>query len=282
MTVYSLPIQLVDMAGSTVMILLSLLCIRQTFRLVRKTPDNVVWTYLFWLSCCLGIFAVSRSGGHILKQIFFMADLSPTWKGLQPYSGTLNTALLIVAASVTLFFNRIWKVYQQIASDRQALQTAHAELLELNETLENRVRERTDALVRHEKQMAHADRLASIGQLSSGIAHEINNPLGVIMGYAGYLEKKLDPEDPNYTFIHEIKRESKRCKKIVQDLLNYARTPQPKFTETNIHQLLDQILDFAANHTDLHSVKILKDFQAAAARVPVDGDQIRQVAINLV
>jgi len=133
-----------------------------------------------------------------------------------------------------------------------------------------------------ETNLAQQGKMASLGILSSGVAHEINNPLGVIMGYAGYLEKKLDPEDPNYTFIHEIKRESKRCKKIVQDLLNYARTPQPKFTETNIHQLLDQILDFAANHTDLHSVKILKDFQAAAARVPVDGDQIRQVAINLV
>lgn len=133
-----------------------------------------------------------------------------------------------------------------------------------------------------ETNLARQGKMASLGVLSSGVAHEINNPLGVIMGYAGYLEKKLDPEDPNYTFIHEIKRESKRCKKIVQDLLNYARTPQPKFTETNIHQLLDQILDFAANHTDLHGVKILKDFQAASARIPADGDQIRQVAINLV
>lgn len=102
------------------------------------------------------------------------------------------------------------------------------------------------------------------------------------MGYAGYLENKLNPEDPNFTYIHEIKRESKRCKKIVQDLLNYARTPQPVFAETNIHQLLDQILDFAANHTDLHNVKIIKDFKALSARIPADGDQIRQVVINIV
>jgi two-component system NtrC family sensor kinase len=133
-----------------------------------------------------------------------------------------------------------------------------------------------------ESNLAQQGKMASLGVLSSGVAHEINNPLGVIMGYAGYLENKLDPGDPNFTYIHEIKRESKRCKKIVQDLLNYARTPQPKFTDTNIHQLLDQILDFAANHTDLHGVEIIKEFQAPSARVPVDGDQIRQVAINIV
>ncbi len=133
-----------------------------------------------------------------------------------------------------------------------------------------------------ETNLAQQGKMASLGVLSSGVAHEINNPLGVIMGYAGYLEKKLDPEDPNFTYIHEIKRESKRCKKIVQDLLNYARTPQPKFTETNLHQLLDQILDFAANHTDLHGVEIIRDYQAPAAKLPADGDQIRQVAINVV
>ena len=133
-----------------------------------------------------------------------------------------------------------------------------------------------------ESSLAQQGKMASLGVLSSGVAHEINNPLGVIMGYAGYLEKKLDPEDPNFTYIHEIKRESKRCKKIVQDLLNYARTPQPKFTDTNIHQLLDQILDFAANHTDLHGVDIIRNYQATTAKLPVDGDQIRQVAINIV
>src|SRR6056297_2258386 len=114
MTVYALPIQLVDMAGSLVMIIFSLLCIRQALGLGRRHPDNIVWTYLLWLSTCLGIFAVSRSGGHILKQFFLMAESGHMWQALQPYSGSLNTLLLIVAAAVTLFFNRSWQSYQQI------------------------------------------------------------------------------------------------------------------------------------------------------------------------
>ncbi len=133
-----------------------------------------------------------------------------------------------------------------------------------------------------EASLAQQGKMASLGILSSGVAHEINNPLGVILGYAGYLENKLDPEDPNYHIIHEIKRESKRCKKIVQDLLNYARTPRPKFAKTDLGRLLDQIVSFAANHTDMHGVQIVKKFTDDLPSLSIDGDQIRQVAINLI
>jgi len=133
-----------------------------------------------------------------------------------------------------------------------------------------------------EANLAQQGKMASLGVLSSGVAHEINNPLGVILGYAAYLEKKLPEDDPNYHYIHEIKRESKRCKKIVQDLLSYARTPQPELVPTDLNHLLEQIVDFAANHTDLAGVKIIREFAAGLPPVPADGDQIRQVAINLI
>ena len=133
-----------------------------------------------------------------------------------------------------------------------------------------------------EANLAQQGKMASLGVLSSGVAHEINNPLGVILGYASYIEGKISPDDPNYNYIHEIKRESKRCKKIVQDLLSYARTPQPTLEETDVNALLEQIVDFAANHTDMHHVSVVKDMAAGLPKIMVDGDQMRQVAINLI
>jgi two-component system NtrC family sensor kinase len=85
-----------------------------------------------------------------------------------------------------------------------------------------------------------------------------------------------------YGMIHDIKRESKRCKKIVQDLLSYARTPKPVLERTDINALLSQIVDFAANHTAMHNVLIKSDLAADLPSLLVDGDQMRQVAINLI
>lgn len=133
-----------------------------------------------------------------------------------------------------------------------------------------------------ESNLAQQGKMASLGVLSSGVAHEINNPLGVILGYAGYLESKMGEDDPNYQYIHEIKRESKRCKKIVQDLLSYARTPRPTLEATDLNDLLQQIVDFAANHTDMRGVKISTKLASGLPAVELDGDQMRQVAINLV
>lgn len=141
-------------------------------------------------------------------------------------------------------------------------------------------------MISHNKEMeaslAQQGKMASLGVLSSGVAHEINNPLGVILGYAGYIEGKMAEDDPNYRYIHEIKRESKRCKKIVQDLLSYARTPRPSLEPVDLNRLLTQIVDFAANHTDMRGVTITTEFSPTLPQVMLDGDQMRQVAINLI
>ncbi len=165
--------------------------------------------------------------------------------------------------------------------DQKVVIDSNDELGELATTF-NRM---TDIIKRNQEMeaaLAQQGKMASLGILSSGVAHEINNPLGVILGYASYLEGKLAPEDPHHHYVHEIKRESKRCKKIVQDLLSYARTPKPNLEPTDINHLLGQIVDFAANHTDLHHVTIRRDFAPDLPPIPVDGDQLRQVAINLI
>jgi two-component system NtrC family sensor kinase len=145
---------------------------------------------------------------------------------------------------------------------------------------------RMTSIIRHNREMeatlAQQGKMASLGVLSSGVAHEINNPLGVILGYAAYLEGKMSEDDPGYKYIHEIKRESKRCKKIVQDLLNYARTPKPTLEKLDLNALLEQIVDFAANHTDMHDVRVVREFAPDLPKVSLDGDQMRQVAINLI
>jgi two-component system NtrC family sensor kinase len=197
----------------------------------------------------------------------------------------VSIALVFLAAKVlTDPIHQMIAVIRRVKQgrlDQKVVIDSNDELGELGATF-NRM---TDIIRRNQEMeaaLSQQGKMASLGILSSGVAHEINNPLGVILGYASYLEGKLSPEDPHHHYVHEIKRESKRCKKIVQDLLSYARTPKPSLEETDINQLLGQIVEFAANHTDLHHVTIRRDFAPDLPRILVDGDQMRQVAINLI
>lgn len=199
--------------------------------------------------------------------------------------GCISTWLVFLAARIfTGPINRMLETIRQVKRGRLDVRveiSSDDELGELGAAF-NRMTEIIQRNREMEATLAQQGKMASLGVLSSGVAHEINNPLGVILGYAAYLEGKMSEDDPGYKYIHEIKRESKRCKKIVQDLLNYARTPKPVLAETNLNALLEQIADFAANHTDMHNVKVVMELEKELPAVMLDGDQMRQVAINLI
>lgn len=199
--------------------------------------------------------------------------------------GAAATALVFRASTIfTLPITHMMSIIQKVKRgnlDERMNVGGEDELAEMSKAF-NRMADIIQRNKEIETNLAQQGKMASLGVLSSGVAHEINNPLGVILGYAGYLESKMNEEDPNYKYIHEIKRESKRCKKIVQDLLSYARTPRPTLEPTDLNDLLQQIVDFAANHTDMRGININTYFAKNLPLVELDGDQMRQVTINLI
>ncbi|RII26797.1 MAG: histidine kinase [Geobacter sp.] len=201
------------------------------------------------------------------------------------FVGIISVALVYLASKIiTDPINHMMDVIRKVKKgrlDERIKVDSNDELGELGAAF-NRMTQMIQRNKEMEANLAQQGKMASLGVLSSGVAHEINNPLGVILGYASYIEGRIDESDPNYHYIHEIKRESKRCKKIVQDLLSYARTPKPTMEDTDINALLDQIVDFAANHTDMYHVTVVKEFAQNLPHIQVDGDQMRQVAINLI
>lgn len=133
-----------------------------------------------------------------------------------------------------------------------------------------------------EKSYNQQSKMVSLGILASEVAHEINNPIGVILGYASFLETKLTENEKLQKYIVEIKKESQRCKKIVENFLNYARIPNPVLKECDINVLLDEVISFASNHPEHVNVEIKKELDASLPLIMVDEDQLKQVAINLI
>ncbi len=276
-----IPIRVVDLLGSMLMIVFSVLCFRLVSRLKRSDSANVIWTYLFWVCCGLMIFAVSRSAGHILKQILLMSDQGAVWNAIRPFSGAVNTFTFMLVASITLFFQRSWHIYQQILKDRQALHDAHRKLMYLNQNLEKEVEERTRALALTEKQVAHAEKLASIGQLSAGVAHEINNPLGIILGYTQLLIRNEPPDTERRGDLKTIEKHVRNCKAVVENLLSFARSAASKMAYANLHDLMDDVIGFVGRQFERDAIRIEKEYDPDMPALLADEKKIKQVLVNL-
>lgn len=279
---------LVDITGSLLMIILSFMCMTVAVRLRRKDTTDVMWLYLLWFSLALTVFAVSRSAGHLIKQLLLFSGHDGIWAILRPYSGAINTIAFIVAAAVTFFSDQIWKINLQTLKDKKDLQKAHGELLFLNENLERRVAQRTEALVQAaeqkmemEKNMAQTEKLAAIGELSAGVAHEINNPLGVILGYNQLLLRGEEKGSEKHEDLKTIEKHVKHVRTIVSDLLSFSRNSKTERGSVDIHDIADEVIGFIRKHLGGGNIEVVKNYAPDLPRLLLDREKIKQVFVNL-
>jgi nitrogen-specific signal transduction histidine kinase len=126
--------------------------------------------------------------------------------------------------------------------------------------------------------LVQAEKLASMGQLAAGIAHEVNNPLGVVLLYAHVLLESLEKDSPQSKDLAMIVEQADRCKKIVSGLLNFARQSKVVLLPTQIADLVERSLRGVPTPAGIETVV---EHQDAAASADLDADQIRQVLTNL-
>jgi PAS domain S-box-containing protein len=133
-----------------------------------------------------------------------------------------------------------------------------------------------------QKAMMRQEKLASIGRLSAGVAHEINNPLTTILTTAMLIQEDLDPEDENYGELETITKETLRCRKIVSSLLDFARQSEPSKKENDINEIISEIIVLTKKQAAFKDVDLVHELAADIPTVPVDRGQIQQAIINLV
>jgi two-component system, NtrC family, sensor kinase len=134
-------------------------------------------------------------------------------------------------------------------------------------------------------QLQNAEKLASIGQLAAGVAHEINNPLGTILLYASILKEdieKITTANSNVEDVKMIIDETNRCKKIVSNLLNFARQGSLKIEKINIVKIIRDVVKSVKLNPKFKDVKISLNSKLMEEKYDLDGDQIKQVFINLI
>jgi len=145
------------------------------------------------------------------------------------------------------------------------------------------IKERDERLKEYvEQEIMKSERLAMVGQLAAGVAHEINNPLGSILIYSHLLLEDLEEKDSRRENLEKIVNQATRCKDIVKGLLDFSRQTEPEMKLSDINKIVNEVLSLVERQAMFHNIKITKRLSESLPSVTIDDAQIQQVFINIV
>lgn len=131
-------------------------------------------------------------------------------------------------------------------------------------------------------QLLQSEKMASLGKLAAGVAHEINNPLGGILIFSKMLLEELPADDPRVEDLERICQEATRCKEIVKGLLEFARQTSYKMEPTDLNRALQQGISLLENQALFHNIRIIKDLEPNLPLIMANASQLNQVFMNII
>jgi signal transduction histidine kinase len=140
----------------------------------------------------------------------------------------------------------------------------------------------TQKLADARMQLFQSDKLASLGRLAAGVAHEINNPLTGVLTYSSFLMRRTQDRPEIQEDLKVVVRETIRCREIVKSLLDFARQSVPKKAEASLNEVIDKAISVASNQLTLNRIRVEKKTAGDLPKVTIDANQIQQVFINLI
>jgi two-component system, NtrC family, sensor kinase len=162
-----------------------------------------------------------------------------------------------------------------------ALRDSRRELTQWTHTLEQKVEERTRKLRAAEAGAAEREKLASVGLLAAGIAHELNNPLTGILTFSHMIRKKLPDGSQDAEDLDLVIGETKRCATIIRRLLDFARQRPPEKKFADLNQVVADTVRLVERPANLHDIEISLDLDPGLPPVWIDEDLVKQVVMNV-
>lgn len=177
---------------------------------------------------------------------------------------------------------------EMIASLRQS----RDDIEQYNRTLEGKIIDRTRQLEEAQNALIQSEKMSAIGQLAAGVAHELNNPLGGILGYAQFTLEKLQKNDPAKTtsrevesyirYVTDIEVQARRCKQIVQNLLRFSRSSRTIDLEpVDLNKVLEETVTFMEHQLHMNQIELKLELEPALPLVQGNAGQLQQVFTNL-
>jgi two-component system NtrC family sensor kinase len=162
-----------------------------------------------------------------------------------------------------------------------ALGTSQQQLREWARTLEEKVEKRTRELRVAEAEAARGEKLASVGLLAAGIAHELNNPLTGILTFSHLIRRKMPDGSPEAEDLDLVIRETRRCAAIIRRLLDFAREKAPEKKYCDLNQVIEETVRIVERPAHVRDIEVRMELDRELPQAWVDADLIRQVIMNM-
>jgi len=174
----------------------------------------------------------------------------------------------------------------------ESLRHSREEIEMYNRTLELKIAERTSELEAAQTQLVQSEKMSAIGQLAAGVAHELNNPMGGILGYAQFALEKMSKATPEIMtardidalrkYLTDIEQQARRCRSIIKNLLKFSRSSDRKeWEEFDLTSILDDTISLIQHQLDLGNIELTRDFAADLPTLQGSPSQLQQVFTNL-
>jgi hypothetical protein len=138
------------------------------------------------------------------------------------------------------------------------------------------------ARVRLEEHLQHTEKMASVGLLAAGVAHEVNTPLAGISSYTQLLRGQLDEGDPRQQVLEKIEKQSFRAAKIINSLLNFSRSSGTEFERVDVNKALLDVLSLVEHQLDGSKIRVRRELEAGVPSVRGNENRVQQVFFNLI
>ena len=133
-----------------------------------------------------------------------------------------------------------------------------------------------------EEQMYNTEKLASLGKLSAGVAHELNNPVALILGFSDLLLEKVEPDSKSHEIVKTIERQALNCKRIVESILSYARHPEAIEYSSDVNENIEKVISVVENILVTEKITLEKRLTKDLPKVRGDSGRLQQVFMNFV
>lgn len=213
-----------------------------------------------------GILAAGVFSGRLTRPVLDLKD-----GAVEIARGNLDHEVEIKGSDEIAELGRAFNTMaRSLKEHRTSLEQANRNLISANEELHQL-----------QKELIRSERMAAVGQLAAGLSHEIDNPIGIILGFAELMAEELSEDDPRREDLGTIIEESRRCKRIVRGLLDFSRPPALGVAPTDINRVLADTVEAAGSQRVFKGVAIVLSLSDGLPQIQADPDRLRQVFMNL-